>query len=58
MKAVLTLTARGILHQTMRTAQRNYFPFATAASLRTFAIVASEKSLRFLFFWRRLGLVE
>jgi len=36
----------------------NYFPFVAASSLRTFAIVPAEKSLRFLLFWRRLGLVE
>jgi hypothetical protein len=36
----------------------NYLVFAVESSWRTFAIVADEKSLRFLFFWRRFGFVE
>jgi hypothetical protein len=51
------LTSRGERREQLLV-EMNYFPFAAAASLRTFAIVPSEKSLRFLFFWRRLGLVE
>ena len=35
-----------------------YFVFSAASSWRIFAIVAAEGSFRFLFFTRRLGLVE
>jgi hypothetical protein len=35
-----------------------YLLFAAASSLRIFAIVPADESLRFLFFTRRFGLVE